>query len=232
MSTLWPGLRYTPSQMPRWKWLLREHPSAFLLAGQVLGMLVLPMLDTFKHGRPAISVFGLALALLAIATVRSTPALTWVSGLIGLPALVLEIWSAVSPNALIFGLAHGFLAIFYFYVGYGLIAYVFADFWVTKDELFAVGAAFTVFAWAFAYLFLVVQTAYPGSFIAYQGEGQRTFHELLYLSVASFTSVGLSDVVPVLPPARAVVMVEQTAGVLYVAMVISRLVALTAIRQR
>ena len=44
--------------------------------------------------------------------------------------------------------------------------------------------------------------------------------------------MGLSDVTPVLAHARSLVMVEQVAGVLYVAMVISRLVALTVERHR
>jgi hypothetical protein len=46
------------------------------------------------------------------------------------------------------------------------------------------------------------------------------------------TSVGLSDVGPILPEARAVGVIEGLAGVMYVAMVISRLVALTVMRSR
>ena len=62
---------------------------------------------------------------------------------------------------------------------------MFEDYWVTKDELFAVGACFTVLVFAFAYVFLAVQEIWPGSFVAYQGEGQRTFLELIYLSAAA-----------------------------------------------
>jgi hypothetical protein len=42
--------------------------------------------------------------------------------------------------------------------------------------------------------------------------------------------VGLSDVTPVLAHARSLVMVEQVAGVLYVALVVARLVGLTVAR--
>ncbi len=51
--------------------------------------------------------------------------------------------------------------------------------------------------------------------------------ELLYLSFTTLSSTGLSDIVPVRPFARAVVMLEQLAGVGYVAMIVSRLVGLT-----
>ena len=50
--------------------------------------------------------------------------------------------------------------------------------------------------------------------------------ELLFLSFTTLTSTGLSDVVPVKGSARSFVMVEQVAGLAYVAMVVSRLVGL------
>ena len=118
----------------------------------------------------------------AVFTVRSTPALTWLSVGLALPAAVFEIWSLVDDRPTILVLAHCALAVFYFYTAYALISYMFEDYWVTKDELFAVGACFTVLVFAFAYLFLAIQEIWPGSFTAFQGEGQRTFLELIYLS--------------------------------------------------
>ena len=44
--------------------------------------------------------------------------------------------------------------------------YMLADHIITRDELFAVGATFTLVAWAFAYLYTVVQAIEPGSFTA------------------------------------------------------------------
>lgn len=44
---------------------------------------------------------------------------------------------------------------------------------------------------------------------------------MLFLSFTNLTSVGLSDITPVLPHARSWVMIEQVAGLMYVALVIS-----------
>ena len=44
--------------------------------------------------------------------------------------------------------------------------------------------------------------------------------------------VELSDVLPILPNARSLVMIEQVAGLMYVALVISRIVGLTLFRER
>ena len=43
-----------------------------------------------------------------------------------------------------------------------------ADHEITRDELFAVGATFTLVAWGFAYVYTVWQAIEPGSFIAAQ----------------------------------------------------------------
>ena len=44
------------------------------------------------------------------------------------------------------------------------------------------------------------------------------------------SSTGLSDVIPIKPFARSVVMIEQVAGMLYIAMVVARMVGLTFAR--
>ena len=58
----------------------------------------------------------------------------------------------------------------------------------------------------------------------------RTWVELLFLSVTTLSSTGLSDIVPITPHARSAVMLEQIAGMLYLALVVSRMVALTTLR--
>ena len=232
MTSIWEDLRDPPSRAARWRATLRKQPSAFLLAVQILVILLLPALESSDWGRAVISLLSLSAVIIAVFTVRSTPALTWLSITLALPAAVFEFWSLADDRWVILALAHSFLAVFYFYTAYALIAYMFEDSWVTKDELFAVGACFTVLVFAFAYVFLAIQEVYPASFTSFDGPGQRTLLELLYYSGANLTSVGLSDVGPIRPHARAIGTIEQLGGVMYVAMVISRLVALTVMRAR
>jgi hypothetical protein len=124
-------------------------------------------------------------------------------------------------------------AILYFYAAGALIAYMLADHVITRDELFAVGATFTLVAWAFAYSYTVCQAIEPRSFTAaISPSADRSWTELLFLSFTTLSSTGLSDVVPIKPFARGLVMLEQLAGVGYVAMVVSRLVGLLVIRRQ
>lgn len=223
----------TPSTTQRIFRVARSQPSALLLAAQLVGLLILPFIHPTTFGRLGVSLFGVIVLLLAMWTIRSTPALTWMAIIIGVPAIILEVWGAIDQTQTfaVFG-GHLLLGVFYLYTAYGLVAYMFEDRWVTKDELWAVGACFTVIAWGFAYLYMSVQVIYPGSFVSSSGEALLTWQEMLFVSVANFTGVGLSDVVPVKPHAQSLVMVEQIGGVLYIAMVISRLVALTVLRNR
>ena len=73
---------------------------------------------------------------------------------------------------------------------------------------------------------------YPGSFTAVSEGPHRSWMELLYLSFSLLSGVGLSDVVPVLPQARALVMLAQFAGVMYIALVVSRLIGLSIVARR
>ena len=102
-----------------------------------------------------------------------------------------------------------------------------SDHRVSRDELYAVAATFTLLAWAFAHAYSVCQQLWPGSFTAaVDPQAPRTWTELLFLSFTTLSSTGLGDVVPVRAPARALAMLEMFAGVMYMALVVSRLVGL------
>ncbi|GAB3196685.1 ion channel [Nocardioides hungaricus] len=212
---------------------VREHPSAVLLGVQLVVILAYPFLDGSAGGRAVIGVVQLGVVLAAVAAVRLTPALTRVAVLLGAPAMVLTVLEAWRPDSDTLVLASAaFHVPFYFYISYAMLRYLFHDDRVTRDELYATGAAFTVVAWGFAYVYAACQAIWPGSFIGASGEGARSWFELLFLSFSTLTSVGLSDVVPVGGHARAFAMVEMIAGVFYVALVVARLVSLAVVRQR
>ena len=208
------------------------HPSAVLLVVQLLGVLVYPFMEETAYGRPIFEVFGALVLALAIFTVRDSPGPTWIMIVLGVAASVLSIVDGLSPSPTLQGASAILHALFYFYAAGSLMVYILNDRQVTTDELYAVGATFTLVAWAFAYVYVILQVIWPGCFTAAENpEGQRTWMELLYLSFTTLTSTGLSDVAPVTSHARAVVMMEQLAGLGYVALFVSRVVGLTMSRQ-
>ena len=211
--------------------IARREPSAVLHAVQLIAVLVYPFLEQGSIGRALFSVFGIAILGLVVLAVRKTPGLTWVALLLGAPATVLLLIQAATDSSDLLPYSSALEAVLYFYAAGALIAYMLEDHEISRDELYAVGATFTLVAWAFAYTYTVVQAIYPHSFTAaVDPEAQRSWMELLFLSFTTLTSTGLSDVVPIRPFARAVCMIEQLGGLAYVAVLVSRLVGLTVRR--
>jgi hypothetical protein len=211
--------------MRGWLHFLRTTPCFVLLVVQLAGVLLYPSMESTYAGRAAFSLFGLLVLALAVLALRATPFLTWVAVPIALPSAVLLIVTVFNGNERLYVWSAGFEMVVYFYAAVSLLAYMLRDDDVTTDELFAIPAVFTLLAWAFAYLYVVVQALDPHGF-GVPGDPDRTWMELLFLSFTILSSTGLSDIVPVSGHARSVVMLEQVAGVFYVAMVVTRLVAL------
>ena len=204
-----------------------HHPSALLLLAQLLAVIAWPFLAPSRAGSAVLGVISMVAVGLALGVVRNTPALTFIAVVLGVPALLMTVLEALMPGeewvVLTSALLH---APFYLYVFFGTIRYLFHDDKVTTDELYAIGAAFTVLAWAFAFIYVAVEIIWSGS-IEPLNTGTERFFDLLFFSFTNLTSVGLSDIQAVGSHARSVVILEQVAGVLYVAMVISRLVTMT-----
>ena len=209
---------------------LRRTPSAGLLLVQLVGIFLYPWMETSPGGRAAFGAFGLLVLGVALRVVRRSPWLTWLALVLAALVVALSVVHAVSPHRaspIAIALVE---SAFYFYATGSLIAYMLRDWVATTDELFAAGATFTLLAWAFAYAYAASEAIRPGSFSApINPAGPRTWMELLYVSVAVLSGVGLSDILPVTGMARALVMLESFAGVMYIALVVSRLIALTAL---
>jgi len=211
---------------------LRRHPSAFLLAAQLLSLLLYPAIDETHHGRWVFGAIGLVVLPLAVWVVNRTAWVNLVAWLFAVPAMLLTVAAATIDAPGLMTACTLLEAGLYFYAAGSLITYMLGDTSVSTDDLFAAGATFTLLAWGFAYAFYVCQVWYPTSFVGMvEPTRQRTWMELLFLSFTNLSAVGLSDVVPIGSPARVLVMLEQFAGVGYIATVVSHLIGLR-IQQR
>lgn len=211
--------------------LTRRHPSAFLLAAQLVSLILYGVFEGVPGGRILLGAFGTLILMLVVWVVIRSPATSWVAWLLAAPAVILSLlaWLYANPALLIWSAL--LEAALYFYGAGSLIIYMMEDDRVTLDELFAAGATFTLIAWGFAFLYLVCETWHPGSFTGGTlPEQPRTFIELMFLSFANLSATGLSDIMPTTPPARVMVMFEQFTGVAYIAVIVSRLIGMTIVR--
>ena len=216
-----------------WALVARRHPSAFLLAAQLLSLLLYPMMDDTTSGRMLFGAVALVVVPLTVWVVAHSPSVRWVAWMLAIPAVVLTIAGIALDQRGLLQLSAVLEAALYFYAAGGLIVYMMNDHEVSADELFAAGATFTLLAWGFAYAYFACQAIYPGSFVGIEDpERPRRWLELLFLSFTALSGVGIGDILPLSSPARVLVMLEEFAGVGYIATVVGRLIGLTVVRYK
>ncbi|ENV32318.1 ion channel [Acinetobacter gerneri] len=208
-------------------------PSAWLLLVQLL-ILILSMINNHHMSYQGFIWSLGVLALLLIAKViRQTPIYTALGLFFVVGAFVFSLMILLGNKSIpIQIIADIFQACAYFSAAYGLILYMFSDRYVTKDELFAAGSVFTLIVWAFAFLYNICQLIVPNSFQNANYAGQQSWLDLLFISFSLQSATGLSDLMPISPPARVLAMLQMFCGMMYLTLIVSRLVALNYIRYR
>jgi hypothetical protein len=210
---------------------LRRHPSSWLLAAQLLAVLLHPFFELSGPGRALFLLAGNVVLALTLVVIFRNPTVNWIGWLLALPAVAFSLAGHFAGLPELLPIGYVLEALLYFYAAGGLIHYMLEDHEISPDELVAAAATFTLLAWAFAFAFSATQALAPGSFNAGASpEEPRTWLELLYLSFAALSGVGLSDIVPVGGFARSLLMIEMFAGVMYMALIVSRLVALATMK--
>lgn len=207
--------------------IVRTHPSAILLAVQILGVVSAPFLEGVTYGQTLLNAMSLVVLAVTVRMVRRTPWHTWISVVLAVPIVGLLVAQVTKEASVLLPWSAGLEAVFYAYAAGSLIAYMMEDYRTTRDELFAAAATFTLLVWAFTHLFVMIQALQPEAF-AITGQGAvRTWTELNHLSFALLTSTGMGDVVAVSPQAKAFASLEMMTGMLYLGIVIGRLTGFT-----
>lgn len=214
-------------------WLARHHPSGFLLAAQLLLLVLYAVYSDLPSQWGLLNAIGGLILVLVVWVVDRSPSINWIAWVLAIPAFLLSVLSAIIDNQTLLVWSSLLEAILYFYAAVSLIIYMLEDTMVTTDELFAAGATFTLLAWGYAYSYFVCQVLVPESFmVAGNLDKQLSFIELLSLSFTNLSATGLGDIVPVSAPARVLAMLEQFSGVGYLTIVVSRLIGLSISTQK
>ena len=209
-----------------WK-RFRVLPSAWLLFLQFLILL----LSLFAHHNMPYKVItwmvGVLVLLLIAKVIRQTPMLSVLGLSFVYAALFFSFFILLGVrHPLILVMSHVCEAAAYFSAAYGLLRYMFHDRYLTKDELFAAAAVFTLIAWGFAFLYSICQILIPQSFQNPNAAGLQSWLDLLFLSFSLQSATGLSDLMPISAPARVLALLQMFSGVMYLALIVSRLIAL------
>jgi Ion channel len=197
-------------------------------------MLIEPSAEQMRGGVPLLAALHLGVLVLAVRVVSSTRdsmTLTWA---LVAPTVALNLAYLFVQHPVLSIANLAMLAIFYSHVIRCLLEYVLRDAVVTVDELFAATCIYVLIALVFACSYAVLERLAPGSFSIPPGPVEAVgarFFDLVYFSFTVLTSTGFGDIHALSRQARAIVIIEQVTGVMYVAIMIARLTGMHLARR-
>jgi hypothetical protein len=197
----------------------------YLFVSIVLLIGVAPFFADTLRGRLLVQVIQVLLLIAAVAAVGRTTLPFVIALLLGIPAFGFQVVGLLGlddPTHFRMLSTAFYLAFYVVAVGY-LLRYVFSPEVMTDDKLFGAAAAYLMLGILFAAAYSLIQHLEPGAFGVRAGDPPRTFYDLMYMSFGCLTSNGPGDVTPIGARVRALVVLEEAFGTLFVAILIARL---------
>jgi hypothetical protein len=204
-------------------------PSFWMLITLAASIALYPFANEARWLRQAAQLMDIAVVLMVVRLLRQH-AVIWHSGwLISLPLIALQIAHLFSTAPLVELAMLIAQVLFHLYAVIALLSYVLTDDVIDLDEMLALASTYALLSllWASAYA-IVVHFDPAAIFINPTNDlNQHTdFSDLVYFSLTTLTSTGYGEITPLSPAARALAMLQQWFGVLFVAMLIARLTSL------
>lgn len=203
----------------------RRNRCSVLVAVLCLFILLNPLLSDSVVGAATLAASLFAILVLAVWALRARRLFLWglaALAFLSVGALVAERLGQhwVRPAAL------AAIAAFISAVTVALLRYVLDRHAITTDKVFGAVAAYILIAFSFASLFGLLQIFQAHAFhasIAHGLDGRLNWSDMMYFSFTVLTSTGFGEITPATPMARALIVIEQVLGVMYVAFLIARL---------
>jgi len=210
-------------------------PNLFLLIALVVQVILYPGLQHLAHGKAALAMIDWVILVLALRAARATGVESRIGYFLLVPAIGSNALAAFSPSPVMTLTSFVAQCAFHVFVIVCLLRYMLRDDVLTEDELYAAASLYVLLAFAFSFVYAAIEQLVPGAFFINRTnnpDGVTGWWELVYFSFTCLTSVGFGEITPVSDYARSVVMIEQMTGVLFLAIVISRLISAATPRRR
>jgi hypothetical protein len=197
----------------------------YLFLSLVVLLGVAPWVDDHAKGRIVLVVAQATILIAAVAAVGRTTLPFVIALLLGVPALGFQLAANIwhdDPVANLEKATAFYLAFYIVAVGY-LLRFVFSRDVMTDDKLFGAAAAYLMLGLLWTDAYRLVQFHFPDAFAPRPDGSPPGFYDLLYMSFGCLTSNGPGDIVPLGSRIRSLVILEQLAGALFIAILIARL---------
>lgn len=204
-----------------------ERRSNVLLVSIVSFLVLAPILEGTRTGGFFLTLILYVTLVSATLELAAKPVLLWSAIPMAAASMVLMMLSNYHPTPLLRTLNFGVLAAFLLLVWVSLFAYLDRGSHFMAGRLSISVCLYFVMGLSWFAIYSLINELRPGAFAAggvplVTGSNSSG---LAYYSFVTLTTLGYGDIVPVHPVARMAAVLEAVAGVLYIAITVSRLVA-------
>lgn len=221
-----------------------SKPAGTERAFLALFLLLLGYLILYPYGTNAglpflmVRVFGIALMALSIYAVSFRRLYMWIGLLLAVPALAQRILLSSGPIGALSTASISFGLVFDLFIIVVLFRRVFMTDEPTREMIFGALCIYLLVGFGFSSIYGMLVTLQPHAFYL---EPTVNAHEipdrfdLIYFSFGTVTCVGASGITPASTQARSISVIEALLGVLYLAVLISRLLnsyQMNAVREK
>ena len=200
-----------------------------LLAVLVVLFVTSPFIEYLKYGRSIEAGLMTLVLILSVLAVGGTRRTLIVAVLLATPAVIARWGHHLGPDLVP---AEVFLAaelVFLVFVAVNLLRFILRAPRVNSEVLCAGISGYLILGLLWVLAYMLVARAAPDSFTLTAGPAEHRSMDgftAFYFSFATLTTVGYGDIAPVSNVARMLAVLEAVTGLFYVAVLISRLVAL------
>jgi hypothetical protein len=196
----------------------------YLFLSLVVLVGISPWVEGLAQGRIVLMIAQATILISAVAAVGRTTMPFVIGLLLGIPALSFQLAANVWHDDPVGNLEKAtafYLAFYIVAVGY-LLRFVFSRDTMTDDKLFGAAAGYLMLGVLWTDAYRLVQFHFPDAFAPRPDGAAPGFYDLLYMSFGCLTSNGPGDVLPLGSRVRSLVILEQLAGALFIAILIAR----------
>ena len=200
--------------------------SVWLLILILVFLILNPLLEKDQMGEAVLLFSMYATLISATRALSERTRVRWPATLLAVSSMLAMTVAHFFPYRPLWIVNWAILAVFFGFISVGLFSYLGRPGAVTDDRIFVSVSLYLLLGMLWFSLYNLLEAVHPGSF-ALQSAPLSSLPRgtLIYLSLATLTTLGYGDIVPVTPIARMVAAIEAVAGVLYIAITVARLVA-------
>jgi voltage-gated potassium channel Kch len=207
--------------------ITEDQRALFLLLSVLLYLILTPFLQGGRVGEMILVVSLYAIMVAASVELAANHLLVRPTIPLAILSVILGSINYFHPSRTVTFFHFSALVAFLGFVAAGLFLYLGRPGAITPGHLYGSVSLYFILALLWVGIYSLINAGYPGAFLETGSPVQAKVPAgtFLYFSLATLTTVGYGDIVPVHPVARLFAGLESSTGVLYIAITVARLVS-------